>query len=143
MKRQLLTLFAMVALLAGLFGSTAAPVLAVGGGSFWLTDGANGTGDAIGFDILPERIINFPGLRYNSNCGASCGLVDNTVSSVVFSCGVAGFPIDQSDWIKHFSATGGIGGYQLLDPNYPAACSNGRIIMNTGNYPGSSLITNE
>jgi hypothetical protein len=135
-------LFAAVALAVAI----SAPASAAGGGTFWLTDGSNGTGDARGFDILPERTVNFAGLLYNSNCGASCGSLDNSVSSIVFSCGVSGVTIDNTDWVKLFTLGGGTGHWVLADPDYPAACSNGRItlnVVNTAEGGFSSMVTNE
>lgn len=114
--------------------ATAAPAGAVtdnGTGHFWLFSGANGTGQWRDYNIGPSQSYRLIGFRYSGGCPVNgCGYIDNTVSSVMFSCGTSGSAIDQSDYLKFYLGDAGVGTAYYYNPDYPAACSNGRIIMN-------------
>lgn len=116
-----------------------------GTGHIWLTSGLNGTGEARDFNIGPDQTYNLTGLRYQQNCSGTCDFLANTVSSVIFSCGVSGSPIDQNDTIRFYDIYPNVGINQLLDPNYPGSCVNGTIKMNltTLDNKADSAITNE
>lgn len=146
MKRLLVSLGILGAILASSIVSVG-PASAAGGGTFWLFDGANSTGCARDFDIAPDRLVEFGALNYNQGpAGCTTKRMDNSVSSVTFSCGGAGFNIDDNDWIEFFDATGANGAHQTMNPVYPSECSNGLIKRNlnsTLNNAAGSMITNE
>jgi len=143
--KRILVAFSLISMLL-----IAAPVSAVGDngtGVFWLTSGSNGTGEARNFNIGPDHLENLGALRYNSNCSGTCDFISNTASSVIFSCGTLGTPIDQNDAIHLYDTYPNIGTHAYINPNYPGECSNGRIIKNLSSYAmdnkASGMITDE
>lgn len=118
-----------------------------GTGVFWLRSGANGTGEGRNFNIGPNHTENLGALRYNSNCSGTCDFITNTVSSVQFSCGSIGTPIDQSDAIDLYDIYPNVGAHVHINPNYPGSCVNGTIIVNLSSLgfdnKASSMITDE
>lgn len=148
MKRsKVAAIGAVLGLLVGLFtfSNSVSAVVDNGTGHYWLFSGANATGEYRDFNIGPSQTVNFTGLHYNIRCSGSCDPMENTVSSVEFSCGISGAAIDQNDTLTFYDIYPNIGTHQLVDPNYPAACVNGVILVNltTANNIASSVITHE
>lgn len=134
--------------LAFLFAFATAPVGAVAGdhGTFWVFDGANGTGQWRGFDVYPNRTQTFsPGAttKYTGNCpGGVCGYLNNTISSIELSCGVSGFVFHSTDWIDFYNLDIPSGtAYRITTAL--AACSNGVRTINFdsahNNWAGSMV----
>lgn len=145
-KRRFGVIIASAAIALGLFA--AAPASAVvdnGTGHFWLFQGLNGTGQYRDYNIGPSQVYSFIGVRFNINCGGSCVPMQNNVESVKFSCGITGAAIDQNDTLTFYDQYPNIGAHQLLDPNYPASCVNGTILMNLSTLRNlaDSVITHE
>lgn len=118
---------------------------ATGGGTFWLFSDPNQQGCWRAFDIAPDRLIEFGGLKYQSS-GCTLWPMDNSVESVQFSCGQTGTPIDDNDWIEFFDLTGANGDHQTMNPIYPSECVNGNIRRNLNSLldgRAGSLVTNE
>lgn len=143
---------AVLVLFALLLPALATPAQAVvdnGTGTFWLFNGTNGAGAWRDFNIGPDQTISISALKYVGGCtGGTCGddYMNNTVSSVRFSCGGAGSPVDNNDWIKFYAADFPSGTAYLYDPVYPGGCTNGFINMNLAsniNNLASSAVTNE
>lgn len=78
-------------LLIAALGITAQPVAAAGG-TFWLFDGANQSGEYRSFQLNPNRLTRFGvggtgGIQfYNQNCSGACNNMENTVSSMQVDC---------------------------------------------------------
>ena len=128
-----------------LIAPDASAVLDNGTGHYWLFEGANATGQYRDFNIGPSQTVNLTGLNFQQNCGGSCTPMNNRVSSVKFSCGTIGSPIDQNDTLTFYDTYPNIGTHQLVDPNYPGSCVNGTILVNltTANNLASSVVTHE
>jgi hypothetical protein len=132
----------------GLYAAPAAAVADNGTGVFWLYSGANGTGEVRNFNIGPDQFSGaYTSLRYQSNCSGTCDYLNNTVSSVRFSCGSLGTPIDDNDYVRFYDLTSADGPYLTVNPSYPSQCAGGTILYNMSwngwdNRAGSH-VTNE
>lgn len=147
MRKRFAALVAFAALALGLLiaPSPAGAVADNGTGHFWLHSGLNQTGEYRDFNIGPDQVYNFGALRYQQNCSGTCDFLKDTVSSITFSCGVSGSPIDDNDTLTFYDIYPNIGISQLVNPSYPSQCSNGVIKVNLGtlNNRADSVITNE
>lgn len=145
--RRILVSVSLIALALFIFAPATTAVGDNGTGVFWLTSGSNGTGEARNFNIGPNHTENLTALTYNSNCSGACDIISNTASSVIFSCGSLGTPIDQNDAINLYDIYPNVGAHVLINPNYPGSCSNGRIIVNLSSVgfdnKASGMITDE
>jgi hypothetical protein len=139
MKRILVGL-GLVAALVFVSAPAASAVTDNGTGIFWLYDGANGTGHWRDYNMGPSGLHDLTSATYVQG-----GSMNNTVSSIVFSCGSSGSAIDPGDNVVFYNASNGTGTSQIVAPNYPSECSNGVIKRNltTDNNIASSFRTND
>jgi hypothetical protein len=139
MKRILVGL-GLVAALVFVSAPAASAVTDNGTGIFWLYDGANGTGHWRDYNMGPSGLHDLTSATYVQG-----GSMNNTVSSIVFSCGASGSAIDPGDNVVFYAANNGTGTSQIVAPNYPSECSNGVIKRNltTDNNIASSFRTND
>lgn len=148
MKRKILPILAALSLLLA-FASPAQGIVSNGTGTFWMFNGSNATGAWRDFNIGPSQTLSISAFKYVGGCtGGTCGddYMNNTVSSVQFSCGGAGEAIDQTDWVTFYANDTPSGTAYIVDPNYPGACVNGSIILNLPsaiNNAASSAVTHE